>query len=71
MQFLIGKLNQTPEDKGGTIELPSRFQVEGEIREKQAIGVEPFVNRNTETVNLDSELSNLEKAQFESLLMYK
>jgi hypothetical protein len=68
LQFITGKLDQSPNEKGGEVELPTRFAVEGEIKHKQATGEEPFADREAETTSLDAELAPAERAQFEALL---
>jgi hypothetical protein len=69
LQFVIGKLDQKPGERGvQDVELPSRFEIEDEIQKKQAVGKEPFADRNTEATSLDSELMSTEQEQFKALL---
>jgi len=68
LQFAIGKLDQAPGERGGRVELPSRFAITDEIQQKQSAGREPFAEREVEVANLDAELAPAEQAQFESIL---
>jgi hypothetical protein len=68
LQFVIGKLDQTPGEKGGAVELPSKFVIEDEINQKQAVGEAPFAEREPETASLDADLTAVERAQFAALL---
>jgi hypothetical protein len=68
LQFVVGKLDQMPGEMGAQVELPTRFEVEDEINQKQAANEEPFADREAETAKLDSELTPAEQQQFEDLL---
>ena len=50
------------------VELPTKAEIETEIKTKQAANQEPFAHRNAETAGLDSQLSLAEEAQFKKLL---
>jgi len=67
-QFVIGKLDQAPGEKGGEVELPASFVVRNEIEKKQAAGEVPYSDRAGEIEDLDDELTPTEQSQFESLL---
>jgi hypothetical protein len=68
LQFVIGKLDRAPGEKGGEIELPSRFAIQDEIREKQGAGEVPFAAREAEMADFDAGLTPAEQAQFDALL---
>ncbi len=68
LQFVIGKLDKAPDERGATIELPTSFAVEKEIQEKPAENKVPYEEREVETLRLASELTAAEQAQFEELL---
>lgn len=68
LQFVIGKLDQEPGEKGGDVDLPSRFAIQNEIQQKQALGEEAFAEREDEAAGLDAELSPAEELQLKSLL---
>jgi hypothetical protein len=68
MQFVLGKLDQTPGEKGLEVELPSSLEVRDEIEAKQAAGDVPYAERDVEAGNLDEDLTPAERAQFEELL---
>jgi hypothetical protein len=68
MQFVLGKLDQSPGEKGGTVELPSGLEVRAEIQAGQAAGEAPYAQRDDEGADLAGELTPVEQAQFESLL---
>lgn len=67
-QFVIGKLDQAPGEKGGEVELPASFAIRNEINKKQTAGEEPYADRAGEVDDLDDELTPIEQSQFESLL---
>jgi hypothetical protein len=67
-QFIIGKLDQSPGEKGEEVELPTKFEIQDEITTKQAADQEPFFERDTEAADLDPELNAVEQAQFEAVL---
>lgn len=68
LQFVVGKLDQAPGQKGGDVELPSRFEVQDEVVTKRSTGQEPFADREPEAAALHPELTPAEQAQFEELL---
>jgi hypothetical protein len=68
LQFVMGKLDQSPGEKGGDVELPTKFAVRDEIRDKQAIGVEPFSQRDPAAAGLEGGLTAAEERQFKSML---
>lgn len=68
IQFLLGKLNQTPGEMGGEVEVPSIFRVQDNITASQGQGEEPFSDRNADTGKLSQGLSDEEMQQFEELL---
>ena len=67
LQFVWGKLDQTPGEKGLAVELPTRFDVQAKMQEARA-GKEPLVERHEEAEALDPDLSPLEEEQFKNLL---
>lgn len=67
-QFVLGKLDQAPGEKGGEVELPSSLEVRAEITQKQAVGEAPYAERDDEAADLEGELTPTEQAQFERLL---
>ncbi len=66
-QFIWGKLDRAPGEKGARLALPSRFAVEDEIRVAET-GEEPLAGREAEAANIDPDLTPAEQAQFEELL---
>ncbi len=66
-QFVWGKLDRAPGEKGARLALPSRFAVEDEIRLAEA-GEEPLAGRETEAANIDPDLTPAERDQFAELL---
>ena len=68
LQFVIGKLDQSPGERGAEVELPSRFTVEDEINQRQAAGEAPFAEREPETPTIDPDLTPTEQDQFARLL---
>jgi hypothetical protein len=68
MQFVLGKLDQAPGEKGFEVELPSSLEVRDEIEAKQASGEAPYADRDNETKDLDGDLTPAEQAQFEAML---
>lgn len=68
MQFILGKLDQAPGEKGGKVELPTSLEVRGEIQAAQAAGEAPYAERDPEAADLDETLTPTEQAQFEALL---
>jgi hypothetical protein len=68
VQFVLGKLEQGPGEKGFEVELPTTFEVRDEIETSQAAGQVPFADRDAETQDLDEDLTPTEKLQFENLL---
>ncbi|OGO38062.1 MAG: hypothetical protein A2W35_21720 [Chloroflexi bacterium RBG_16_57_11] len=68
MQFVLGKLDQAPGEKGLEVELPSSLEVRDVIETKQAAGEVPYAERDDDAKDLDGELTPTEQAQFEALL---
>ena len=68
LQFLVGKIEQAPGEKGLDVEMPTKFQVQGEILEKQSQGREPYEDKNPETGKLEEQLPENERKQFEDML---
>jgi hypothetical protein len=68
MQFVLGKLDQSPGERGHAVELPPSFEIRDEIAAKQAVNEIPFADRDAEASGLDEVLTPTEQAQFEGLL---
>jgi hypothetical protein len=67
-QFVLGKLDQGPGEKGLEVELPTTFEVRDEIAAKQSENAIPFADRNAEAKSLDADLTPIELTQFENIL---
>jgi hypothetical protein len=67
LQFVIGKLDQKPGERGTSVDLPTRFEVQAKMQEARA-GKEPLVERHDEAEKLDENLSPAEERQFTELL---
>jgi hypothetical protein len=67
LQFVIGKLDQEPGEKGTTVDLPTRFEVQAKMQEAR-VGKEPLVERHDDAEKLDESLTPAEEKQFTELL---
>jgi hypothetical protein len=67
LQFIWGKLDQAPGEKGAAVDLPDRFQVQAKMQEARG-GKEPLRERNAEAATLDPDLTPAEEEQFRTLL---
>jgi hypothetical protein len=67
LQFVWGKLDQAPSEKGLKVELPPRDEVQAELQ-KARVGQEPLAERRDEAETLAPALTDAEERQFSELL---
>jgi hypothetical protein len=67
-QFVQGKIEQTPGERGGAVELPTIFQVQDELNEKRAAAKEPFAELEASASDTSFELLQNEEDQFKDMV---